>query len=213
LKSLTFFRIELEFPPFPETYNELINTDSDVYTHLKQFNNTFNETIFQENFFYQIVSSVLFSGKKNKINIAMLQTFKKFYSLSCYNNNQALESYSFWKEYQYNMSLNFYVYNIMFLINWVMLTLKPIFNIQCQTVPKKYRKHLKTNYIYKVRYLPERKRFKTAIKWISIDILSSVDRVSTNKILTTMMDLILNFKTSKIYSNKLKIYAYLLKIK
>lgn len=191
----------------------MVEINSEIFKHSSILHKNSAELLFKENFFYQIISNLFNRGCKLKSSVIMFEVFKKFYFVSCHTSSKSLDLYYFWREYQYNMGLNFYVYNIMFLINWVVLTLKPVFNIQCQIVPKKYRKHLKTSYLYKIKYLQEKKRFKVALKWISVDVLNSSYKLNIDKIFATLIDLILNFKKSKSYQNKLKIYSYLLKIK
>ena len=143
----------------------------------------------------------------------LLNAFKKFYFITSHTSQFDNTSYSFWKEYQYNMGVNLHIYNILFLINWVASTLKPMFNIECQNVPKKYRKHLKTHYVYKVKYLYEKKRFKSGLKWLGTEIITAPHRTNCERVFFTLIDTILNFKNSKSYKTKLKIYSYLLLIK
>lgn len=213
MKNLKFFKND-DLTLFSLASLEIeVDTWEDVSTFFSLKIARTEPHILKENFFFGLVNNIFCGGKKKKISLTTLKTFKQFYFITCYLYSKNSEKYTFWKEYQYNMEVNFYVYNIIFLIDWVVLTLKPIFNVQCQTVPKKYRKHLKTTYLYKIKYLKEKNRFKTALKWIGIDILTSQFNSNLNRIFTTLIDLILNFKESKLYKNKLKVYAYLLRIK
>ena len=217
MKSITFFKhkyITIDFILDTNFYNNCIHKiDTEIFKIylLKYFhNNIYDDKI---NFFFKLLNTYTYESKRNKVVLQTLKSFKLFYFITGNYANMSLTKYQFWNEYKYNMAVNFYVYNILFILNWLLLTLKPLFTLKCQIVPKKYRKHFKTNYLYRMVYLQPNKRFNTALKWIGNEIICYPASNNSEKIIFTLLDLILNFKSSILYKKKIKIYTYLLKLK
>lgn len=159
---------------------------------------------------------VSFNLKKGKFFSNFIHITKSFYCIYnlLVNLNSLLDvtNYKYFKEFLYNFSKYRNYNNYLFILNWILLFINPIFYIDCVVVPKKYKKKIKKKYLYKINYLNQSKRRTKSLRFInnysnSLNYFKHLDRLTIS-----YLDLILNYKKSYIYFKKINTYKKIFKV-
>lgn len=146
----------------------------------------------------------------NKIWL-ILNKIWKFFFFNINNFFLMTDNYIYKNYFYFNLSINKHLYDIYFLNLWVLDLLKPAFYIKCTKVDKKYKKFLKTSYLYKIKYLKTNFRYKFAYKNLASFILYNDYLNIKQKIIYSYIDLFLNYKNSRVYKQKFLIYNKIFK--
>lgn len=146
----------------------------------------------------------------NKIWLIFNKIWKYFYfNISRFTKLE--KNYSYINYFYFNLSINQHLYDIYHLNNWIIDLLKPTFYIKCTKVDKKYKKYLKTSYLYKIKYLKIDLRNKLSHRSLSNFIIFNNYFNISQKILFSYIDLLLNYKNSKVYKQKYLVYNKIFK--
>lgn len=146
------------------------------------------------------------NGKKlNTINF-ISKGITNIYDNLKYNNMSQFESYSYVNQFKHYIDTANDVYNINFLIHWIINIYKPVFDVKCFNVPKIHKKKADKTILFKIVYLSEKNRLKTAYKHISTCIRQDTAAKLNNRITNIFLDLLLNYKKSYLYTRKMYIY-------
>lgn len=149
---------------------------------------------------------LLKNGKKLLTINIMLKSISNIYNNLNYNSIDNLTSYSFVNQFKHYIDKTDDVYNLNFLIHWIINIYKPVFDIKCFNMPKIHKKKSEKSTLFKILYLSDKNRLKTAYKHISINIKKDQSNKLNNRIINTFLDMLLNYKKSYLYSRKIYIY-------
>ncbi len=149
---------------------------------------------------------LLKNGKKLYTINTMLKSLSAIYQNLNYNNVDNFNNYSYINQFKHYIDTTDDVYNINFLIHWIINIYKPVFDIKCFNVPKMHKKKSDKSVLFKVLYLSDKNRLKTAYKHISINIKKDNSSNFDNRISNTFLDMLLNYKKSYLYTRKMYIY-------
>ncbi len=156
------------------------------------------------------ISLITKKSLNNKIWLILNNVWKYFF----FNINKyipTVDEYVYKNYFYFNLSINPHLYDVYFLNLWVLDLLKPAFFIKCTKVDKKYKKFLKTSYLYKIKYLKTNFRYTFSYRNLASFILYNNYLNIRQKILYSYIDLFLNYKNSKIYKQKFLIYNKIFK--
>lgn len=155
------------------------------------------------------VNTIMKSGQKNKYFLITFKVFKLFYFF-------LNKGFFFEKNFDnlYKLSSLFHSYKNFFYINffldWFIHLLAPKFDLQCLTVPKKYRKKLKCKFLFKLKYVKDFKKKKKVMKWIYLYNLKFNDYTIVNRLFNSFVFTFFEDKKSFLFSKKLIIYKKML---
>jgi len=86
------------------------------------------------------------------------------------------------------------------------------FDLKSEKVSKKYKKKYKKKYLYKIKYLRKNKQIFNTLKWIYLTTHNFNTHGFEKRFFLNILDLLLNFKKSKLFLKKIIIYKNFLKI-
>lgn len=152
------------------------------------------------------VPFLLKNGKKLYTINSILNSISSIYQNLNYNNVNNFNNYSYINQFKHYIDTTDDVYNINFLIHWIINIYKPVFDIKCFNIPKMHKKKSDKSVLFKVLYLSDKNRLKTAYKHISINIKKDNSSDFNNRISNTFLDMLLNYKKSYLYTRKMYIY-------
>jgi hypothetical protein len=81
-----------------------------------------------------------------------------------------------------------------------------VFDIKAFNIPKIHKKKSNKLLLFKILYLSDKNRLKTAYRHISTVIKKDQSSKFNTRIMNTMLDMLLNYKKSYLYSRKIYIY-------
>lgn len=153
------------------------------------------------------------SGLKKFSKISLLKSFNYFFFIFTKNivlfedlkSQINILKQSFFKDLN-----NF---NINFILNWLYNFLNPIFDIICYEVPKKYKKKLKKNYFFKLKYNYYNIRKRTSYKWLYKYSNEFNDRNFSKRLFKSIFLTFCKGKNSYLYNKKINIYTKFLQRK
>lgn len=149
---------------------------------------------------------LLKNGKKlYTINI-MLKAISNIYTNLNYNSIDNLSNYSYINQFKHYIDKTDDVYNLNFLIHWIINIYKPVFDIKCFNLPKIHKKKSEKSVLFKILYLSDKNRLKTAYKHMTINIKKDQANKLEHRIINTFLDMLLNYKKSYLYTRKMYIY-------
>ena len=183
-----------------------------LFINLYLYNNNIL-SFYNSNSNNNILSFNIKNGKfiSNLINYS--NVFKYIYNfLVNHNLNLNLFEYKYLKEFLFNFNKYSNYNNYLFLINWILSFINPIFFIECSSVPKKYKKKLKKNYLYKIKYLNKSLRIKKSLRFINNFSNSLQYFKLSDRYIISYLDLLLNYKKSFIYQKKINAYKHIFKV-
>ena len=176
------------------------------------FNSIKSNQLISNNFFDDYINFFFKSGFKKKIKLQLLKSFN-FFFLFFYNNNIQ------WDNFQKNINilknslfLNFNFFKINLILKLLINLINPVFDVICYNVPKTYKKKLKKNYFFKLKYLNNNLRAKRALKWLYLYSLNFNDKLFFKKIFKSIFFTFLEGKNSFLYKKKIQIYKKIIKI-
>ena len=187
-------------------------------THIKIIKDRFFKDVFdrkkpQKLFIIKKMMNFFFKfGKKIKFFKVLNNFLFLFYLILKNKNRFSTLNYLFLNEFLFSLRINSNFFNINYVFLWVESWLKPIFILECNVVPKKYRKKHSNKYIYKVRYLNKKKRKNKMFKLISNYFNTITDLTFKRKYQNLIFNLIFNYKKSILYKNKINVYKFFFKI-
>lgn len=191
---------------------KFLNFQKKKYTKVIKSSNIKYPNFFRNNNFSNIKSFLnvfMKNGQKDKYLIIIFKIFKLFYFFL--NKGFFLEK-NF--ENYYKLSSLFYTYKNFFYINfffdWFVYLLSPKFDLQCLSVPKKYRKKLKCKFLFKLKYVKEFKKKKKVMKWLYLYNLKFNDLKLVNRLFNSFIFTFFEDKKSFLFSKKLVIYKKVL---
>lgn len=192
-----FFLLKLNFS------NLFINLY--LYSNILNFSNSKNIS--------NLLSFNIKNGKfiSNLVNYS--NVFKYVYSflVDCNFNTYSFD-YKYLKEFLFNFNKYSNYNNYLFLINWILSFINPIFFLECSSVPKKYKKKIKKNYLYKIKYLNKSLRIKKSLRFINNFSNSLQYFKLSDRYIIVYLDLLLNYKKSFIYQKKINVYKTIFKV-
>nr|YP_740734.1 Ymf63 [Tetrahymena malaccensis]ABI51643.1 Ymf63 [Tetrahymena malaccensis] len=173
----------------------------DVNILKKKFNYKYKYSMFT-----YFIPFLIKNGKKlNTINF-IIKGISNIYDSLKYNKITQFETYSYVNQFKHYIDTADDVYNINFLIHWIINIYKPVFDVKCFNVPKIHKKKSAKTVLFKIVYLSEKNRLKTAYKHISTCIRQDNSSKLNNRITNVFLDLLLNYKKSYLYTRKMYIY-------
>jgi hypothetical protein len=98
------------------------------------------------------------------------------------------------------------------ILAWVTQLNYSQFDIFMEKVSKKYKKKNKKRYLYKIQYLSKNKQLCGVMKWIHLTNNNFNAHSFKQQWLLNVLDLLLNFKQSKLFLKKIFIYKNFLKL-
>ena len=102
-------------------------------------------------------------------------------------------------------------FDINYILYWLSNFLNPVFEIVCHSVPKKYKKKLKKNYFFKLKYNYSVVRKRKAFQWLAIYSNDFNDRSLSKRLLKSLFFTFIKGKNSFLYTKKIQIYNRFLK--
>lgn len=167
----------------------------------KKFNYKYKYSMFT-----YFIPFLIKNGKKlNTINF-IIKGISNIYNSLKYNKISQFETFSYVNQFKHYIDTADDVYNINFLIHWIINIYKPVFDVKCFNVPKVHKKKSAKTVLFKIVYLSEKNRLKTAYKHISTCIKQDNSSKFNNRITNIFLDLLLNYKKSYLYTRKMYIY-------
>nr|NP_149382.1 ymf63 [Tetrahymena thermophila]AAK77579.1 ymf63 [Tetrahymena thermophila]6Z1P_Bh Chain Bh, Ymf63 [Tetrahymena thermophila SB210] len=167
----------------------------------KKFNYKYKYSMFT-----YFIPFLIKNGKKLSTINFILKGISTIYDNLKYNKLSQFESYSYVNQFKHYIDTADDVYNINFLIHWIINIYKPVFDVKCFNVPKVHKKKSAKTVLFKIVYLSEKNRLKTAYKHISTCIRQDNSAKLNNRITNIFLDLLLNYKKSYLYTRKMYIY-------
>lgn len=149
---------------------------------------------------------LLKNGKKLYTINKTLKAISNIYTNLNYNNINNLNNYNYINQFKHYIDTTDDVYNLNFLIHWIINIYKPVFDIKCFNLPKIHKKKSDKSVLFKILYLSDKNRLKTAYKHITINIKKDQANKLNHRIVNTFLDLLLNYKKSYLYTRKMYIY-------
>lgn len=149
---------------------------------------------------------LLKNGKKLQTINNISNSISNIYKNLNYNNVSNFNNFSYINQFKHYIDTTDDVYNINFLIHWIINIYKPVFDVKCFNIPKVHKKKSDKSVLFKVLYLSDKNRLKTAYKHIAINIKKDQSNKLNNRIINTFLDMLLNYKKSYLYTRKIYIY-------
>lgn len=149
---------------------------------------------------------LLKNGKKLQTINNISNSISNIYKNLNYNNVNNFNNFSYINQFKHYIDTTDDVYNINFLIHWIINIYKPVFDVKCFNIPKVHKKKSDKSVLFKVLYLSDKNRLKTAYKHIAINIKKDQSNKLNNRIINTFLDMLLNYKKSYLYTRKIYIY-------
>nr|YP_740823.1 Ymf63 [Tetrahymena pigmentosa]ABI51732.1 Ymf63 [Tetrahymena pigmentosa] len=149
---------------------------------------------------------LLKNGKKLSTINTMLSAISNIYTNLNYNSINNFSNYSYINQFKHYIDKTDDVYNLNFLIHWIINIYKPVFDIKCFNLPKIHKKKSDKSVLFKILYLSDKNRLKTAYKHITINIKKDQANKLKYRIINTFLDMLLNYKKSYLYTRKIYIY-------
>lgn len=144
-------------------------------------------------------------NKLNSINNT-LKSISNIYNTLSYSNIDDLSSYFFINQFKHYIDTTNDIYNISFLLHWIINIYKPVFDIKCYNVPKMYSKNSDKSVLFKIMYISDKNRLKVAYKHITSCIKKDESNKLDIRITNVLLDTLLNYKDSYLYNRKMYIY-------
>lgn len=201
--------------------NILISTQFIKNNLIFKFNTNFKKQIriekysFLKNSILKIVSYFFKKGFFLKYLITFLNIYNLLYSIFLNFDSAEIfknHEYIYTLEFLYNLKYNKSLLNVNTLVYWFSSWNTPLFDLDVQKVPKKYKKKLKKKYTYKIIYLKKNKQNKKALQWVFLNSFNYEDiRTLKQQVLFNTLDTILNYKKSLISKKKILIYKKMFK--
>lgn len=159
----------------------------------------------------KLLAYMIREGKIKKYMLVIHQIFSLLYEnfLFTVNTNYLIQTYKFYVELRAYLFTNHKFYNLNILMNWYVLSLLPMFDVQVSKTIGTPRNNTKLINI-KYKYIFRDKRYNVSLKWIADEIQSKNAFKLYNKVLLVFFDNILNFKFSTLHKKKIYIYKRLL---
>ena len=151
------------------------------------------------------------SGMKKSRKKDLLTAFNYFFfvffnkSVVWDGLNQQIEMLkcSFFKDTNY--------FDVNYILYWLSNFLNPVFEVVCHSVPKKYKKKLKKNYFFKLKYNYSVTRERKAFQWLTVYSNDFNDRNLSKRLLKSLFFTFIKGKNSFLYTKKIQIYNRFLK--
>lgn len=205
-----------------ECLAQLSRNNSENHSYINHFfidyflaNITFTDDlkVITKDMLSKLPGAFLCKGKKLTSYIRLYRAFSNIYILL---NEPELhffaKEYIYFKEFLFNNSLNNASNNVYTVISWIFFWFKPMFQIKCVSIPKKYKKKLKRKYAFVPGYIAPAKRESTTLKWMSYYVHEFDDGGIEGKLRLLFQDLFFNFKDSVLYMRKIKTYKKIFKL-
>lgn len=152
------------------------------------------------------------NGKKiQTINATMSAMSSIYFNLNQVNSNN-LSSYLFINEFKHYIFNSLTMYNINYLLNWIITIYRPVFDIKAFNVPKINKKKSDKSVLFKIVYLPDKNRVKVAFKHLGQNIKKNEASIFDTRISNTFLDILLNYKKSYLYTRKMYIYEQVMEL-
>ena len=200
-----FFSQNLNFTYYDSRFSQF-----ESYLSSLNLYNTPNLSKFNYKYKYSLITKIIpfliKSGNKLFTVNNYLKAMSNIYNILLSNNSSILKNYSYINEFKYYIMTTKNTNNINFLLNWITIIYKPVFDIKAFNVPKISKKKNDKTLLFKIIYLPEKNRLKTSFKHISLDIKKNNYNSLNHRISDSFLDILLNYKKSYLYSRKMYIY-------
>lgn len=122
------------------------------------------------------------------------------------------DSYLHIVDFSHNLHYNRDLLTVKGLTHWFTSWNTPLFDVDMQKVPKKYKKKIKKKYTYSIKYLKKNQQKKRTLRWIALNNYNYENiRTLKKRTLNNILDTLLNYKSSLIYKRKILIYKKMLK--
>ncbi len=152
------------------------------------------------------------NGKKLHALNNILGAISKIYSGLTHTNINNFDNYTHAHQFKHFIDSSEENCNINYLFNWIINIYKPVFDIKAFNVPKIHKKKSDKAILFKILYLSDKSRLKTAYKHISVVIKKDQAYKLENRILSVLLDMLLNYKKSYLYSRKMYIYEQVMEL-
>lgn len=116
------------------------------------------------------------------------------------------------KEFMFILSSSKYMLNISRVLDWILTLNASQFEVKLEKFPKKYKKKNKKKYGYKIQYLQKSKKLRSVLRWIFLINYNFNTHGVKRRLLLNILDLLLNFKRSILFSKKMVLYKNFLKL-
>lgn len=144
------------------------------------------------------------NGLKLKTINNILHSFSNIYKSLNYKNS--FTEYAFINEFKYYILTSKNTNNINYLLNWIVTIYKPVFDIKAFNVPKTTKKKNDKIILFKIAYVTDKNRLKVAYKHLASDIKKNVSNKFNVRLSKSILDILLNYKKSYLYTRKMYIY-------
>jgi len=157
----------------------------------------------------QLTNLFLKCGKKLKYQQIIFNLFSILFFLVKKKNNEVQKFTNFYKFFEFAKTYkNFY--NISFFLNTICSFLAPRFNLQCLSVPKKYRKKFKCRYLFRLKYVKFFNESKKCLKWLVLYSNQFFKYKVESRLLNSLLLTFFEEKKSFLYLKKIAIYKKML---
>lgn len=149
---------------------------------------------------------LLKNGKKLYTINVTLKSISNIYNNLNYSNTTNFNEYTFVAQFKHYLNTADGAYNLNFLLYWIINIYKPVFDIKAFNAPKIHKKKSDKSTIFKILYLSEKDRIKTAYKHIATNIKNDNSSKFNSRVNSTFLDILLNYKNSYLCVRKMYIY-------
>ena len=157
----------------------------------------------------QLTSLLLKKGKKLKYQQLIFNLFSFLFFLIKKKDSEVTRFVSFFKFFEFaKVYKNFF--NISFFLTTICQFLAPRFNLQCLSVPKKYRKKFKCRYLFRLKYVKFFNETKKSLKWLVLYSNQFAKYKFESRLLVSLLTTFFEEKTSFLYFKKIAIYKKML---
>ena len=211
----TIFKVSYLSDNLNNSYSDSKFSQFESYlSNLELFNTELSIKKFEYKYKYNLLTKfipfLIKNGKKLKtINNILLAVSNLYRGL---NSDSCFKDYAFLNEFKYYILTTKDTNNFNYLLNWIITIYKPVFDIKAFNVPKISKKKTDKTLIFKIVYLPEKNRLKVAYKHISLDIKKNNLNNLNDRISESILDILLNYKKSYLYSRKMYIYEQVMEL-
>jgi hypothetical protein len=139
----------------------------------------------------------------NAFNYFFFVFFNKTLSWEGLDHQINILKHSFFKNTNY--------FDINYVLFWLSNFLNPVFEVVCYAVPKQYKKKLKKNHLFKLKYNYTPSRKKIALKWLHIYSNDFNDRSLPKRLLKSLFYTFVQGRESFLHKKKIQIYGKFLK--
>jgi len=170
-----------------------------------------------DKYFNKLIKFFFKNGFLGKQTQTLLSTFSQIFLFFLNKFNKDFKGYGYnnylnVREFYFLLNNTKQFNNLTNIIQWIVSLNYTQFDIHIQKIPKKYKKKNKKKYTYKIKYLGKGKQIGNVLRWICLTNYNFNTYGFKKRLFLNILDLLLNFKKSNLFSKKIIVYKNFLKL-